>query len=910
MRTIIYSLVFLYTSLFATLQEKSAVVYYEDKISYPMVGIHDYIIVQPELTNTHTHGFSLYNDKMYAYVSIGEIDKKIKEYQDIKQEWVVAKNDSWQSEVLDLKNKEYIEYLFSAMIQPRVNQGFTNFFFDTLDSYHLASKTQEDREANEKALVSFLKEFKRRYPNSKLVINRGFEIIDQVHDLVDAVLFESYYVGIGGDKLAYKNVDSEAREWLDIHIDKIKSYGVDVISVEYLPEDEVDAADEVVGKLVKRGIIPYVSNRELNIYGKSSKNAIKREIFTLINEERLDRTLTEAHQHGGLVIEYLGYIEKLYDINDGLPSLNDMRHYAGVVIWLHDVVDNPLEFIKWVKSLDTIGLKVVFISNFGIGQADEVLELIDVKKTKGLVQKKEIIHQDKMIPFEIDPSMSLVHKSYKSKNIKPLLTYENTDGTKSTPGAITSWGGYIVEQAFMQGIEKEFLWVTNPFKFFEEGLRLEKLVVPDVTTENGKRLFFTHIDGDGIMNKVEGKPDLFSGDVILEEILKPYKVPHSVSLVGAEIRPDGLYPQLSEKMLQISKDMFALENVEGATHTFTHPFKWGKIQNNQLSQEYRLKVKDYNFSLEHELVDSIEYLNDNLSSENTKHIQTVFWSGDCTPRENALEVIYQNNLLNINGGDTLITRTKPWLSYVGPLGVERGEYYQVYTGAQNENVFTNDWLGPYWGFKKVVQTFQMTDSPRRLKPIDIYYHLYSGSKMASLKALKFVFDWSLKQEVMPIFTSEYIPKVLDFYTASMAKDGDDWLVDGLRDLKTIRIEKENAAVDFINSNSTVGLKHFENHTYLSLDQGTKHQLRVANNEDYKKETYLISSNAKLVDYNQNEKSKKFLFEGHVDLKLSFNIGEGCRLQVKPKPLKKIEFANKVNYYFRDEKKATVESICK
>jgi hypothetical protein len=39
----------------------------------------------------------------------------------------------------------------------------------------------------------------------------------------------------------------------------------------------------------------------------------------------------------------------------------------------------------------------------------------------------------------------------------------------------------------------------------------------------------------------------------------------------------------------------------------------------------------------------------------------------------------------------------------------------------------------------------MTEKPYRIKPINIYYHFYSGSKLAAFNALKEVYDWAIKQ---------------------------------------------------------------------------------------------------------------------------------------------------------------------
>jgi hypothetical protein len=97
------------------------------------------------------------------------------------------------------------------------------------------------------------------------------------------------------------------------------------------------------------------------------------------------------------------------------------------------------------------------------------------------------------------------------------------------------------------------------------------------------------------------------------------------------------------------------------------------------------------------------------------------------------------------------------------------DQYQVYAPIQNEMVFTNEWRGPYYGFREVISSFQLTELPRRLKPINIYFHFYSGSKIGSLKALRQVFDWALSQDVVSVYASEYIRKVADFQDLTLAR---------------------------------------------------------------------------------------------------------------------------------------------
>ena len=140
---IILVLLLLFNVAYASLQDKSAIIYYGEHISYPMVGIHDFIIVHSENINTYAHGFSVYKDKMYAYVSICETNKDTKEYQQIDKSWILADNPAWNSKVMDIKNPAYQEFLFKKIIQPKIDQGFQNFFFDTLDSYKLLTITKQ-----------------------------------------------------------------------------------------------------------------------------------------------------------------------------------------------------------------------------------------------------------------------------------------------------------------------------------------------------------------------------------------------------------------------------------------------------------------------------------------------------------------------------------------------------------------------------------------------------------------------------------------------------------------------------------------------------------------------------------------------------------------------------------------------
>jgi hypothetical protein len=88
----------------------------------------------------------------------------------------------------------------------------------------------------------------------------------------------------------------------------------------------------------------------------------------------------------------------------------------------------------------------------------------------------------------------------------------------------------------------------------------------------------------------------------------------------------------------------------------------------------------------------------------------------------------------------------------------------------NENVYTNLWTGPYWGFRRVLETFELTGRPRRLKPMSIYYHMYSGVYPASLDALDRIYRHSMALPHTSLYLGEYAARADSLYDVGLARD--------------------------------------------------------------------------------------------------------------------------------------------
>ncbi len=243
--------------------------------------------------------------------------------------------------------------------------------------------------------------------------------------------------------------------------------------------------------------------------------------------------------------------------------------------------------------------------------------------------------------------------------------------------------------------------------------------------------------------------------------------------------------------------------------------------------------------------------------------------------------------VNLNGGNSKVTNAFPSVTGLYPQGIETESGWQIYAPIMNENVYTNDWTGPFYGFRKVIETFKLTDSPRRFKPITIYWHFYSGTKASALYALKDVYDWALKQPALPLYISEYAPRVEGFYQCVMATDlNGDWYIQNLGALRTLRVGQGMGWPDPSSSENLAGFIDLPQGRYLHLSSD---KAKICFSSQRPQYPYLIEANAPLKYWQYKGINRVALrFKGHTDIRFSINSYRSCSVYLKNKKCYQIE----------------------
>lgn len=540
-------------------------------------------------------------------------------------------------------------------------------------------------------------------------------------------------------------------------------------------------------------------------------------------------TLNEVHTWAQMPLNWLGLMVEYHDVDRGLPDERTMTRYRGVVTWFQtEEIDAPLDYLRWLGAQMRAGRRVVILGHLGALRDRRTLRTLDLNAVNqalapsglqflgnwtGNQRVIELRRRDPhMMEFERRfppglPYYQQVVSRRPDSHAHLVLARRDLPDSESHLVVTGPWGGFGAAEYvnFQFPGQSGAQWWLDPFAFFRDAFGVAGWPRPDTATLCGRRIFYSHIDGDGLRNRSEVRPGASSGQVILDEILSRYGLPTTVSVVVAEVEPTLLG---SPEFHELARAIYRRPNVEAGSHSFTHPLDWEK-------QTRSFAIARVPYSVEMETAGSIRYIEERLLPPGKK-VRLFQWSGSTLVTEDALAVLGRLGVPNINGGDTM--RDREWRSYTGvaPLMRQVGRHWQTYTSASNENLYTNLWTGPFYGFRHVIETFENTERPRRVAPVNLYYHYYSGERVASLKSLQLVYDWVMGQPLAWLFTSEYLAIVEGFRTARIARTAEGWRIWSHGALRTARFDDTRAVVDLERSHGVIGFLHHQGSLYVHL----------------------------------------------------------------------------------------------
>ena len=610
------------------------------------------------------------------------------------------------------------------------------------------------------------------------------------------------------------------------------------------------------------------------------------------------------HRAVEMPLNHLGLVLKPHDVHKPLPTLDELADVRGVITWFdYEGVPDPIAFLDWATAIVDSGRKFVIMGVPGF-LSDEQGRSTPLERVNAFLARLGVARTGDRAAFTYDYEIArldtvtynferelggvlppfdryvltdararshLTLRNRRSPDLQAELVVSHPNGGMVAPG----YGRYYDPS------RNRAQWLLEPFRFFADVFQTAGLPKPDTTTLNGRRIYYSHIDGDG-WNNISQVPEYreqraLSAVVVQKEVIERYAdLPVTVAPIAAELDPAWRGKPESQAA---AREMFMLEHVEPASHTYSHPFDWtwfrgyhpadevpflplyfpdpggrrmlsflrayeagDEFRYQEAADRYAAAIAaagprvpprtqniadtydapraygDFPFNLEREMMESVAYISQFAPPGKT--VTLLQWSGDCVPWERAIEETREVGVANMNGGDSRFDLEYDSRIFIAPVGRIVGREIQIYASNSNENTYTDLWRDRFFGFRDLVTTLENTESPVRLKPINIYYHMYSGERVASLRALRANVEYALAQEIAPIFASRYARIAHGFFTTRIDRTGD-WRF-RIRDrgqLQTLRFDdKPDMTVDFAASIGVIGQRRHQGSLYVALDE--------------------------------------------------------------------------------------------
>lgn len=568
-------------------------------------------------------------------------------------------------------------------------------------------------------------------------------------------------------------------------------------------------------------------------------------------------------------LEWMGYEMEFHDVGTGRPPDDLDPRFCAVI--LDSALEVPFaeqdEYLKWIVRQKEKGLKLLFVGGYpgddkekrqtmttALGIHGSTEEMLGVKAASLQTVNEAVVDKSLLalprkggLVAAQAPEGAKVHLAVKATDHRDIEM--TCDVIYSAP-----WGGALLNPyLYFRTSPEDVRSVIDPFAFLPLILPSQPFPIPDSTTRDGLRMFLTHIDGDGFTTLTKSALDTTCAEIVRDQFLKHYPFPVTVSVIESDVKAllKDQDPTDRARYESIAKTIFALSHVQAASHAWSHPFVWMPGRDIEGGRGYTTQWLEFAdpsvypaFDLKREIEGSVNYIQSTLLAPDKK-LEVFLWSGNCRPSGEALKMVSALGLESLNGGNTTISRRAEGIAAISSSDTFMDGELQIYAPVQNEFTYTNGFTGPlYGGYRMVIDTFNRTEEPRRLKPVNVYYHFYSVQTGESTKALRDVHEWCLAQSLHSVTVRDFALLAKDRRATRLTKVGPTrWRAENAGRCRTFRVSKDFGSPNLAASEGVTGFNEVGDQIYIHTSGKERTVLDFSKAD--KPSPYLVSSSGEI-----------------------------------------------------------------
>jgi len=314
---------------------KSTAIFYGTNPPTNVLAQYRRIIVEADnITSQELTALRAQGGDVFAYLSIGETAPSRHWFKSIKAEWILGDNRVWDSKVMDLRATGWQQFVLNKLVTPLWEAGYRGLFIDTMDSFKLFATSDKQHQQHADALADLLQAIKTKYPDIRLIANRGFEVLPAIGEQLEAVAAESLYASWDNSNKRYQPTQETDQQWLLDQLESIQTtLNIDIIIIDYLPPAKRKAAKALAKRIHKQGFIPWVSIPSLDMMGSSNFEPTLNTALLLTNSQTEPQNPLQLEPYRMLKqqLQAEGITLLVHDIQSGMPTGHLAGRYQSII---------------------------------------------------------------------------------------------------------------------------------------------------------------------------------------------------------------------------------------------------------------------------------------------------------------------------------------------------------------------------------------------------------------------------------------------------------------------------------------------------------------------------------------------------------------------------------------------------
>lgn len=540
---------------------------------------------------------------------------------------------------IETADPQWIPWAVEALVDPAAKKGFDGF---------VLSLGAETASASRDTLPALAATLRQRYPDKSILLDFHSGLgIEAVH-VADGFLALGVYTREGRDGGVDWTPIADVQR-LTRRMRTVQMQGMRVFAVDYAAEGDRDAAKEAAQRLTASGALPFITTPALSGVNLGPLQEISRRVLVLhgwdekhTGQAAPAASTTATARFLAKTLEWLG-CELHFRTARGSDFLPQQHDFSAVVLDPGLVLSNEQQrsLAAWLPSLRAQKIPLLLtgmpftdetarqqaLQHLGLGGSARLAPRL-VKTNVASIDSRLMAHgtrvQSRALGF-LDLTAPVDAQIVLALRGEDALGGEH----RFDQAFLAPWGAACLDSAFAtSGAQVDlpaFLsaWLHNDAP------------VPDTTTRDGRRVFYSHIDSAGFStpSTLPGFP--LCAEVMRDRILDRYLLPVTVSVCEADLRCwlPGQQAWDAQQLEHTARSIFEMPQVQAASNSFSRPGRW--TASTDISAKLNERASTTRRDMQREIAGSMSYIHRRLLPLG-KEVSLMLWPANAAPTAEAL----------------------------------------------------------------------------------------------------------------------------------------------------------------------------------------------------------------------------------------------------------------------------------